>query len=243
MHWWRIKYNRQMGILLLNAAGALATAVTLVIIVAAKFTEGAWVVIVVLPPVIMLFLRVQKYQNSVDQQVQSSGPLDVRDLGAPLIVVPLKRLDGVGRKALRLGLRMKAEVLAVQVLSEAMKTENLEAKWREMVLEPSMQNGVVPPKLVTINSVYREFYGPFLDYLATLAKENPGRPIGVMVPELVEKKWYHFFIRHRATFLKGLILMKGGPQIFIINNPWYVEEDAELPEPQGEPMPIKVATA
>jgi hypothetical protein len=158
-------------------------------------------------------------------------------------VVPLKRLDAVGRKALRLGFRMRAEIQAVQVLSEALKTENLEGKWREVVVEPARQAGYPAPKLVVIISPYREFYGPFLDYLAKLAKENPGRPIGVMVPEVVEKKWYHFFVRHRATFLKGLILMKGGPQIFLINDPWYVEEHTKLPEPEGEPLPIKVAAA
>jgi amino acid transporter len=242
MHWRRNKAGGNKGKLLLNCIGALATGVTLMITVAAKFKEGAWLIVITLPPVIILFLRIQKYQNAVDEEVQSDGPLDVENLGKPLIVVPLKRLDGVGRKALRLGLRMGAEVQAVQVHSEAMKSENLEEKWHQTVVKPAESAGLIPPKLVTIRSLFREFYGPFLDYLAKLAKEHPGRPIGVMVPELVEKKWYHFLFRHRATFLKGLILMKGGPQIFLINNPWYVEESAKLPEPEGEPMPTKVVT-
>jgi hypothetical protein len=243
MHWRRSKDKRNTAKLLLNALGAMTTGITLMIIFAAKFSEGAWLVAVVLPPVIMLFLRVQRYQTAVDHETQRSGPLDLTGLIPPLIVIPLKRLDGVGRKALRLGLRMKAEIQAVQVLSEAMQTENLDANWKERVVEPAQQAGYAPPKLVVITSPYREFYGPFLDYLAKLAKENPGRPIGVMVPEVVEKKWYHFLVRHRATFLKGLILMKGGPQIFLINNPWYVEQFTELPEAEGEPLRIKVAAA
>jgi hypothetical protein len=72
-----------------------------------------------------------------------------------------------------------------------------------------------------------------------------------MVPEVVEKRWYHFFFRHRATVLKGLLLMRGGPQIFIINLPWYVKpvpptvsverqeiEGAEILTASAHPQPL-----
>jgi hypothetical protein len=42
-----------------------------------------------------------------------------------------------------------------------------------------------------------------------------------MVPEIVERRWYHFLFRHRTTLLKGLLLLRGGPQIMIITTPWY----------------------
>jgi amino acid transporter len=243
MHWRGKRDEGNRGKLILNAIGALATAVTLVIIVAAKFREGAWVVLLALPPVIFLFLRVRKYHAAVGEETESEGPLDVADIPAPIVVIPLKRLDGVGRKALRLALRLSPEVQAVQVLSDAIKTEDLEAEWKKTVANPAQEAGYAPPKLVIVTSVYREFYGPLLDYLGKLARENPGRPIGVMVPELVEKRWYHFLFRHRATFLKGLLLMKGGPQIFIINTPWYIEKHTALPQPEGEPLPVRVASA
>jgi hypothetical protein len=221
-HWWRLR-EKPVTSLLLKGIGACATAATLIVIITAKFREGAWLVLVVLPPVIAMFLRVRKYQTSVDVEVESCGPLDFTELPSPIVVIPLKRLDSVGKKALRLALRLTPDVQAVQVLSEAMKTQNLQSCWNEAVMEPAVQAGYEGPKLVVLRSEYREFFGPFLDHLGNLAKLNPDRPIGVMIPELVEKRWYHFFFRHRATWLKGLILMRGGPQIFIINTPWYVE--------------------
>jgi amino acid transporter len=240
VHWRRSKEKRT-GSLILNAVGAVATAATLIVIVAAKFREGAWMVLLVLPPVLIVFRRVRKYQTSVEQEIDSEGPLDLQELPIPIVVIPIKRLDGVGRKALRLAMRMTPDVQVVQVLSEDIKTDNLEAEWAGTVAEPAKNNGYAPPRLIVIKSAYREFFGPFLDYLTRLARENPDRPIGVMVPELVEKRWYHFIFRHRATLLKGLILMNGGPQIFIINTPWYVEKHSALPERAAEPAEVRVA--
>jgi amino acid transporter len=243
VHWWKRKDSRKTASLLLNGVGACATSGTLLVIIAAKFTEGAWLVLLVLPPIIFLFLRVRKYQAFVEDEIDSAGPVDFDDLPAPIVVIPLKRLDGVGRKALRLAVRLSPDVQAVQVLSETLKTEDLEAVWKETVVGPAQRRGYSAPKLIVIKSVYREFFGPFLEYLGRLAKENPEKQIGVMVPELVEKRWYHFLFRHRATWLKGLLLMKGGPQIFIINTPWYIEKQAALPQPSAEPVPIRVASA
>ena len=196
--------------MILNALGACVTAVTLVVVISAKFKEGAWLLLVVLPPLIFVLFRVHKYLTLVGTRADADGPVELSDLPTPIVVIPLKRLDRVGRKALALALRLTSDVQVVQILSEDLQTENLESTWKCHVSEPARRNGYEPPKLVVITSTYREFFGPLLDYLAKLAKENPGRPIGVMVPELVEKRWYHFLFRHRATFLKALILMKRG---------------------------------
>jgi amino acid transporter len=243
VHWSQGKGRWRRGSLAINLVGALVTASALVIIIAAKFREGAWLVFLVLPPVIFLFLRIRNYHTSVEDETQSDGPLDFSNTPAPIILIPLKRLDEVGRKALRLALRLTPDVQVVQVLSEAMKAENLEKSWKEKVIQPAEQAGYRAPSLVVVTSLYREFFGPFLEYLGKLAKENPDRPIGIMVPELVEKRWYHFLFRHRATWLKGLILMKGWPQIFVINTPWYIEKKVVLPEATAEAAPVRVVSA
>jgi hypothetical protein len=54
--------------------------------------------------------------------------------------------------------------------------------------------------------------------------QNPGRPIAVMIPELVQKRWYHVFFPHRTTLLKSLLLLHGGPQLIIVTTPWYTPE-------------------
>src|SRR5581483_1356682 len=116
------------------------------------------------------------------------------------------------------------EIHVLQVLSEEMKTEDLTHSWRERVEEPVRRLNRQPPLLIVRPSTYREFFGPSLDYLKEVSQKNPHRQIAVLVPELVEKRWYHFLFRHRATLLKGLLILRGGPQIVIITVPWYVSD-------------------
>jgi hypothetical protein len=57
--------------------------------------------------------------------------------------------------------------------------------------------------------------------------------VAVVVPELVDRRWYEFLLRsHRATMLKGLLLLRGGPRVIVINTPWYLRDD-EADEASG----------
>jgi len=223
-HWLNSKEPHARRSMVFNAAGALATAVTLVIIVVAKFKEGAWLTILVIPPLMTMFLRIRHYNERIDQKCgQEDKPLDTSDLPAPIVVVPLKRLDNMTRKALRLALQLSPDIYAVQVLSEDMKMQDLSGRWTELVEKPARASGHAVPRLAVVTSPYREFYGPLLRYIRKLSAQYKDRPIAVIVPELVERKWYNFIVRHRATLLKELLLIEGGPQVIVISTPWYLE--------------------
>src|SRR5215217_7591232 len=113
-----------------------------------------------------------------------------------------------------------------------MKTENLSSCWDDLVEEPARAAGHKPPFLTVVHSSYREFFGPLLGALKDLGAEYPDRMIAVMIPEIVERRWYHFFFRHRTTLLKALLLLRGGPRIILITTPWYVA-DAAIGEEYG----------
>jgi amino acid transporter len=224
VHWHRMRKAHAMRSLVLNAIGAVATASTLIIIAISKFKQGAWLVLFVIPLLIMSFQRIRRHYEKIERQTAESGPLDTTGISAPIIVIPLRRLDRAARRGLRLASTLSHEVHAVQVLAEDMNTEDLSKQWAELVRKPVREAGCIPPKLVVIPSAYREFFGPLLDYIRKLAAQHRNRTIAVIVPELVQKKWYHLLLPHRATLLKGLLLLKGGRQIVIINAPWYLRE-------------------
>jgi len=221
--------------LLLNACGATATGATLVVIVVAKFTEGAWLAVLVVPAFVYLFSRIRRFNESIDREVDVDGPLQLDDPLPPVIVVPLKRLDRVGRKALRLAASISPEVHVLHVLTQEPNMDPLRARWHTHVEQPFREAGITPPMLVEIASEYREFFDPVLKYVRRLAGENPRRYVGVFVPELVERRWYHFLLHsHRATMLKGLLLLRGGPQVVIINTPWHLRDaTADAPAQAG----------
>ena len=73
-------------------------------------------------------------------------------------------------------------------------------------------------------SPYRLVLRRILDYVLEIEKEHPDRQIGVIVPELVEKHWYHYPLHNqRAEFLKALILLHGSQRIVLINVPWHLK--------------------
>jgi amino acid transporter len=224
---WRRQEGRHTRSIILNAAGALATAVTLVVIVISKFTEGAWITVLVVPAFVGLLLQIRRIHERAEEAVEEEGPLEVGSPPPPIVLVPLRRLDRVAHKALRFAITISTEVQAVHVRDEDPAegpADPLSAQWEERVAEPARRAGYVPPTLVGLWTPYREFFGPLLRYIRRIAEANPGRYVAVLVPELIEPRWYHFLLRsHRSTVLKGLLLLRGGPQVIVINAPWYLE--------------------
>jgi hypothetical protein len=65
---------------------------------------------------------------------------------------------------------------------------------------------------------------PILEYVLKVEQEEPGRQIAIIVPELVEKHWYHYPLHNqRAELLKALLLLHGSQRIVLINVPWYIK--------------------
>jgi len=113
------------------------------------------------------------------------------------------------------------------VLAEQISTDDLNSQWHAMVAAPAMRRGRTPPKLVVIRSSYREFIGPFLEWIERLSAEHPDRWIAVVVPELTQRRWYHFLASRRAILLKSLLLLRGGRRLAIVTIPWYVPEEGD----------------
>lgn len=220
-HWWRSKESGRTRRLLINAAGATGTALALVVIVTTKFREGAWVTVLVIIGFVVLFRATRRYNENLTALTSAEGELDVSNLTSPIVVIPMRRLDQVGRKALRFALTITSEVHVVQVRAEEMDTEELERNWGFIVQRPLERIGYSPPKLHILHSSYREFYGRFLTWLQKFSGQQAGRHIIVLIPELVHRRWYQFIINHRATRLKAMLLIEGTRSISVMSTPWY----------------------
>ena len=93
-----------------------------------------------------------------------------------------------------------------------------------MVEAPATRVGITPPKLVMLPSPYRLVALPICDYVLKVEADNPGRDVAVIVPELVERHWYHYPLHNkRAEILKWLLLLRGNRRIVIVNVPWYIK--------------------
>ncbi|MBX6363885.1 MAG: amino acid permease [Gemmatimonadetes bacterium] len=226
-HWRRVGGKHAPHALVVNALGATATGLTLVVVAVSKFAAGAWITLLLIPALVVLFRRVRAFNDRLDRLTEDRGPLEIGEPAPPppIVLVPTRHLDRVERKALRLAMTLSPDVRAVRVRTQDVEPDHLAEHWDELVARPARAAGFTPPTLVEVPSAYREFFGPLLAYIRAIARANPKRHVAVVVPEFVQRRWYHYLVHsHRATLLKHLLLLHGGPQIIIINTPWYLRE-------------------
>jgi len=222
-HWKRVGGSGAAHSMFVNGLGAVATGITLLVVLVAKFTEGAWVSALLIVVMLSIMLWVRRHYASVAAETRSRVPLAVREPHPPIVIVPIQQWDRIAQNALEFALTLSTEITAVHVITEGEESD-LQREWGRMVESPLADVGVAPPKLVLLPSPYRFVALPICDYVLKVEADNPRRRVAVIVPELVERHWYHYPMHNkRAEILKWLILLKGSKRIVIINVPWYIK--------------------
>ena len=230
-HWRRQdERSRSMTRICVNGAGAIATAVALAIIVAAKFVEGAWIVVVLIPCVLGLFKLIHRHYARVAERTTAGAPLDLNHNQPPVVLVPTRGWDQLTGKALRFAMWLSTDVIAVH-LSNLSGEEAEEAdrrvrdEWRTQVEGPARQHGVSPPKLEVVQAPYRSFLNPLLEEIDQLKSRYAGRQIAVVLPELIETRWWQLLLhRRKPAKLRSALLKRGDHHVIVVDVPWYVDE-------------------
>jgi hypothetical protein len=221
-HWRRNGGPGARRYMLVNGLGAIATGITVVVVLVAKFVEGAWITLLLIPALLAIMIAVRRHYHRVEMDIGSQSPLVLSGFLPPLVVVPVDRWSKIVMRALNFALNMSPDIMAVHIDSGE-NTVYLKQRWSSYVDEPLLQLGMPIPKLTVIPSPYRFVLTPIVDYILDLARKNPGRQVAVIIPELVESHWYyHLLHNRRGTALKALLYFKGNEQIIVINVPWYI---------------------
>ncbi|MFZ0961345.1 MAG: APC family permease [Terriglobia bacterium] len=221
-HWKRVGGRGSRRSIFVNGLGAVATATTVMVVTVAKFTQGAWVTVLLIPSIMMVMMAIRRHYRLVEAEVAHPAPLDFTHLPAPLVVVPLLSWNRVSQKGLRFALNISSEVQALHIDCERDDGSFAQA-WGQYVEGPAIREGHAPPRLIELPSPYRFVIYPILNYILELERTNPGRQIAVLIPELVERHWYHYFLHNqRAEWLRALLLAKGGQRIVLVSVPWHI---------------------
>jgi hypothetical protein len=208
--------------MLVNGIGALATGITLLVVLVAKFTAGAWIVALLIPALIFLMLAVKRHYAGVQHDIQTDCPMRVDNLAEPLVIVPLDRWSRITEKGLRFAMKLSDQIEAVHVDAEGCCDE-VQAMWQRNVVDALLQTGRPVPRLIVLTSPYRFVLMPLVDHILQVERDHPERQIAVLVPELVVKHWWQTPLHNqRAQLLKLLLLIRGNQRIIVINIPWYL---------------------
>jgi amino acid transporter len=224
VHWKKARGTGAVKSMFLNGLGAFATAITVAVVLVAKFTEGAWITVILIPAMMLMMRGIKAHYDRVERETASAVPVNTKALSPPIVVIPIGRWSAVSGKALRFAWTLSQDVRIVHVECGA-ETHNLRQCYAELVAVPARDAGLPVPELVVLESPYRFVIRPILDYALNLEKSHPDGHIAVLIPEFVESRWYYFLLHNnRSQVLKALLLFSGDQRITVINIPWYLKK-------------------
>ena len=225
VHWWKKRGSNWRQSAFVNGLGAVVTGVTTGVVLVAKFMEGAWITLLFIPATISLFTKVRGHYHSVKMLTSSKIQVDVAGLSQPPIaVIAIDRWSNITRQAIEFAARLSPEVIALHVEPNEYSAL-LQDDWEQYVERPFRAAGKQPPELRVLPSPYRFVIVPIVQFILELSKKHPDRNIIVVIPELVENRWYEYFLHNqRGRLLEWVLLVRGNERIFAVTAPWYVGE-------------------
>jgi hypothetical protein len=199
-----------------NAIGAAVTAVVAIEVASSKFTEGAWMVILVVPLFVALFYAIRRHYQEVEDMLVIATPEEALQVRVkPRVVVPIGRLDRAHIEALQLARTLSADVTALHVSEDVAEARRFRERWRKLVPD-------IP--LVVIESPYRSLLRPLLAYIDAVDAGDKRRPIVVILSEFVPRHWWEFPL-HNQTALRLKLHLFFRPNTVVLDVPYTAGED------------------
>jgi amino acid transporter len=181
---------------LINGTGALLTTLAGAILLTTKFLEGAWIVVIAVPLMMVLFSRIERYYTRVGQELELGripGP-PARRTGS-LVIVPLGEVSKLAQHALSAAVALGDEVVAVAVHGDPDKTRALREAWERW--DPGV-------RLDVIDSPHRSLVQPIVAYVQRAAQD--GRQIAVLIPEVEPRHRRYEILQNQRGLLLATVL-------------------------------------
>jgi amino acid transporter len=226
VHWYKNRTENWRKSAFVNGLGAFVTGITVIVVLVAKFKEGAWITVIFIPLLIFFFHRVARHYQLVAKATESKEPAEpAMYKEAPITVVPIDEWNCISKQAVEFASRLSSEMIIAHVEDnerECVVAEN----FHQFIEAPFREAGLPPPRLTILPSPYRFVVVPLVKYVLELSAKNPQRRIVVVIPELVEKRWYEYFLHNqRGRMLELLLLVHGNKRVFSLSAPYYLSED------------------
>lgn len=200
----------------INSFGALATAVVAVVVTIAKFTDGAWLVVAVLPVIVGVLWSINRHYRSIEDRllIAASAPVRVRAT-KPRAIVPISRIDRASLRALSIASGFGDEVHAVHISYDADGASAFQRRWKEVVGDRIVLDTIISP--------YRALVPPLLRYMDAIDRGDRGRPIIVVLAEFVPRHWWEALLHNQTAFLLKLRLFTRR-NTAVLDVPYHLDE-------------------
>lgn len=222
-HWWRLRSQHAgwLRSLLINGLGAVTTLLVAVIIAYTKFTSGAWIVVVLIPLLVLMFLAIHRHYLQVERERTTDLPLHYQEIHHRLIV-PLRHLSQLTRQCLAYARSTSPHVTAVYVVQDQQIADALQAEWARWQESLSAEEQI---HLELIKPTHRMFRRSILQYIDAMHQANPTDTITVILPESSEASLLkRLFTNPQISRLKTDLYFR--PEIVVTNISMYQQQSA-----------------
>jgi hypothetical protein len=197
--WLRLKEQGWWWRWWLNAIGAVVTGLVMATIAATKFTHGAWIVVLLIPTLVTVFVIVHRHYEEVAVQLS----LDAFSPPPPMTNTVLVLVGDIHRgviKAIQYAQTLSPNAKAVFVETDPERTRRLEEKWGRY--------GIGMP-LIVLTSPYRSLLGPLTKYVDHLQNQGENHVVTIVLPEFIPARWWQLGLHNQTAFLiKGAMLFR-----------------------------------
>jgi amino acid transporter len=209
--------------MVINGFGAVCTAVVMLVFAATKFREGAWMILLVIPILVALFFMIHRHYRDLARALSLEAHGEPPRVSRHRVIIPIGGVHRGTLAALRYARTLSSDITAVHVLVDEGDAEKLQRKWE------TWGEGV---RLVLLDSPYRQFATPLVDYIEEMTEQRqPNEVITIVVPQFVPQRWWHNLLHNQtATWLRFLLISK--PGVVVTDVPYQVKL-AEPHEPSA----------
>jgi amino acid transporter len=224
VHWRRAGgESRRLAI---NAAGAAVTLAALAVITAAKFVQGAWLVLLAVPAIVLLLRATNRYYARQAARLAPDAAFAVEEHDPPTVLVAYEERTRMSDRALRFAMTLSPDVVAIHLTGlsgpdEEEDLARLRAEFERDIAAPLTAAGETAPRLMMVPAPYREIDGPLLELVAKIDAATPGRSVAIIIPELVLRRWWERLLHgRRSARLRDQLMAHAGPRLMVVSSPW-----------------------
>lgn len=222
VRWFRLKTPGWRHKAIMNAVGGVLTGVVTVVVLVTKFRGGAYIVLVAVVVLIGVFYGVRRHYQRVARFLEPQGTEELGRLGRVAVSKPrttvilfVSKVNELTARSLALGRGLSPDDFhAVTIASDPQSVLDLQRTWQELDIDTP---------LVVVDSPYREFVRPAVEYIKSL---HPGadHTVTVVIPEFVVQHWWENFL-HNQNALRLRTSLRGVPWVVVISIPFHLGEE------------------
>lgn len=209
IHWWRLRREHKgwLRSMIINGLGSFTTLIVALVIASTKFLEGAWIVVILIPLIVLMFMAISRHYNRVEREKVSDIPIHPQDIHHR-VIVPIAGLDRAAIQSLAYARSITKHVIAVHVaidLDDENKVREAWERWQKHLEEEEETT------LIIIESPYRSLSRPLLAYIDTIHELFPADTLTVILAEFVVAHWWEQILHNQTALrLKASLFFRPG---------------------------------